>query len=374
MIKRELQAVVEQKLFKGKVIVLTGPRQVGKTTLLKQVVEKQEQPVLSLNCDEPEVRALLGGANLQELRGLAGNYKIIVVDEAQRVKNIGLTLKLLADAFPSIQLLVTGSSSLELADEVNEPLTGRKFAYHLYPFSAKELAGATNTLVEKQSLEMRLIYGSYPDVVNFPDEAKECLLNLSDSYLYKDILALGDIRKPAQLEKLLVALALQLGREISYHELAQIIGATADTVERYIDLLEKCFVVFLQQAFSRNHRKEIKKGKKIYFYDNGIRNAIIQNFSPLNLRQDTGFLWENYFVAERMKANHYRRYFVKNYFWRTFQQQEIDLIEEADGLLTAFEIKWNEKRHPKIPVTFAGTYPQHVFHVVNSDNYMEYLL
>ncbi|MDR2358464.1 MAG: ATP-binding protein [Prevotellaceae bacterium] len=374
MITRELQAVIEQKLFKGKVIVLTGPRQAGKTTLLKQVIEKQPQPALTLNCDEPEVRTLLSGANLQELRMLAGNYKIIVVDEAQRVKNIGLTLKLLADAFPAVQLLVTGSSSLELAGEVNEPLTGRKFSYYLYPFSAKELATAANTLAEKQSLETRLIYGAYPDVINFPGEAKECLLNLSDSYLYKDILALGDVRKPAQLEKLLVALALQLGREISYHELAQTIGATADTVERYIDLLEKCFVVFQRQAFSRNHRNEIKKGKKIYFYDNGIRNAIVQNFSPLNLRPDSGFLWENYFVSERMKANHYRRYFVKNYFWRTFQQQEIDLIEEADGLLSAFEIKWNEKRRPKIPAAFAITYPQHVFHVVNSDNYMEYLM
>ncbi|MDR0581692.1 MAG: ATP-binding protein [Prevotellaceae bacterium] len=374
MIQRELQAVVEQKLFKGKVIVLTGPRQVGKTTLLKQMVAKQQQPALSLNCDEPEVRTLLSNANLQELHALVGNHKIIVVDEAQRVKNIGLTLKLLADAFPSVQLLVSGSSSLELADEINEPLTGRKFAYHLYPFSAKELVTATNTLVEKQSLETRLIYGSYPDVVNFPGEAKECLLNLSNSYLYKDILALGDVRKPAQLEKLLVALALQLGREISYYELAQIIGATADTVERYIDLLEKCFVIFMRQAFSRNHRNEIKKGKKIYFYDNGIRNAVIQNFSPLNLRQDTGFLWENYFVGERMKANHYCRHFVKNYFWRTFQQQEIDLIEEADGLLTAFEIKWNEKRRPKIPATFAETYPQHEFHVINSGNYLDYLI
>ncbi|MDR3133573.1 MAG: ATP-binding protein [Prevotellaceae bacterium] len=373
MITRELQTVVEQKLFKGKVIVLTGPRQVGKTTLLKQIIDRQPQPILSLNCDEPEVRALLGDANLQDLRTIAGNYKLIVVDEAQRVNNVGLVLKLLADSFPSVQLLVTGSSSLELADEVNEPLTGRKFAYHLYPFSVKELATATNALVEKQSLETRLIYGTYPDVINFPGEEKECLLNLSDSYLYKDILALSNLRKPVHLEQLLVALALQLGREISYHELAQTIGATAETVERYIDLLEKCFVIFRRQAFSRNHRNEIKKGKKIYFYDNGIRNAIIQNFAPLNLRQDAGFLWENYFVSERMKANHYRRYFAKNYFWRTFQQQEIDLIEEADGLLTAFEIKWNEKRRPKIPAVFAGTYPHHEFHVVNRDNYMEYL-
>jgi predicted AAA+ superfamily ATPase len=175
------------------------------------------------------------------------------------------------------------------------------------------------------------------------------------------------------LEKLLTALSLQIGSEVSYHELAQTIGTTAETVEHYIDLLEKCFVVFRRTAFSRNHRNEIKKGKKIYFYDTGVRNAIIQNFSPLSLRQDTGFLWENYFVSERMKANHYRRYFTKNYFWRTFQQQEIDLIEETDGRLTAFELKWNEKRNPKIPASFAETYPQHEFHVVNRENYMDYL-
>lgn len=374
MIHRELQLVINQKLFKGKVIVLTGPRQTGKTTLLKQIIKIQQAPALLLNCDEPEVRTLLSNVNIQALRTLTSNYKIIVVDEAQRVKNIGLTLKLIADSFPHIQLLATGSSSLELADEINEPLTGRKFAYNLYPFSVKELTTATNRLVEKQSLETRLIYGTYPDVINFPEEAKERLLNLSDSYLYKDILALSNVRKPVHLEKLLVALSLQIGSEVSYHELAQTTGTTAETVEHYIDLLEKCFVVFRRHAFSRNYRNEIKKSKKIYFYDNGIRNAIIQNFSPLNLRQDTGFLWENYFVSERMKANHYRRYFTKNYFWRTFQQQEIDLIEETDGKLMAFELKWNEKRNPKIPTSFAETYPHHEFHIVNRENYMDYLM
>jgi predicted AAA+ superfamily ATPase len=374
MIQREIQPVIEQKLFKGKAIILTGPRQVGKTTLLKQIASKVNVPVLTLNCDEPEARSLLTDTNIQKLQTIIGKHKLIMIDEAQRVKNIGLTLKLIIDKWADVQLMVTGSSSLDLANEINEPLTGRKFEYHLYPFSSKELVLVSNMLIEQQALEKRLIYGVYPDVINFAGEEKECLLNLSSSYLYKDILALSNIRKPAQLENLLMALALQLGHEVSYHELAQTTQTNAETVERYIDLLEQCFIVFQLRAFSRNHRNEIKKGKKIYFYDNGIRNAILQNFSPLNLRQDVGALWENYFISERLKANHYRLHFAKKYFWRTFQQQEIDLIEDADGLLTAFEIKWNEKRQPKIPKTFAQAYPNHQFCIVNRTNYMDFLI
>ena len=373
MIQREIQTVIEQRLFKGKAIILTGPRQVGKTTLLKQIVSHSSVPTITFNCDEPEARSLLTDVNIQKLQTIIGKHKMVLIDEAQRVKNIGLTLKLIIDGWHDVQLLVSGSSSLDLANEIQEPLTGRKFEYHLFPFSANELASAGNILSEEQSLEKRLIYGSYPDVINFSGEEKECLLNLSSSYLYKDILVLSNIRKPALLENLLMALALQLGNEVSYHELAQTIQTDGETVERYINLLEQCFIIFRLGAFSRNLRNEIKKGKKIYFYDNGIRNAILQNFSPLSLRQDVGALWENYFISERLKANHYRLHFTKNYFWRTFQQQEIDLIEETDGVLTAFEIKWNEKRQPKIPTTFAETYPNHRFHVINKTNYMDFL-
>ncbi len=373
MLKRELQTIIEQKLFKGKAIVLTGSRQVGKTTLFKRIISNVDLPVLSLNCDEPEVRTILSDTNVQRLKSIIGNHKIFIIDEAQRVKNIGLTLKLITDYFPEVQLLVTGSSSLDLANEINEPLTGRKLEYHLYPFSAKELVENTNFVEEQQVLEKRLIYGSYPDIINFEGEEKEYLLNLSGSYLYKDILTLSDIRKPSQLENLLVALALQIGNEVSYHELGQMIQADSQTVERYIDLLEQCFVVFRLNAFSRNLRNEIKKGKKVYFYDNGVRNAVIQNFAPLNLRQDVGALWENYFVSERLKYNHYRRHFAKSYFWRTFQQQEIDLIEESDGILTAFELKWNEKRKAKLPVSFSESYPNAQFHIVNKTNYLEFL-
>jgi len=374
MINREIQPVIEQKLFKGKAIILTGPRQVGKTTLLKQIASNVNVPSLTLNCDEPEVRSLLTDTNIQKLQTIIGKHKLIMIDEAQRIKNIGITLKLFIDTWPDVQLLVTGSSSLDLANEIIEPLTGRKFEYHLYPFSVRELVSTGNRLTENQSLEKRLIYGAYPDVINFPGDEIECLLNLTNSYLFKDILTLSYIRKPLQLENLLSALALQLGNEVSSHELAQTIQSNDETVERYINLLEQCFIIFRLGAFSRNLRNEIKKGKKIYFYDNGVRNAILQNFSPLKLRQDVGALWENYFVSERLKANHYRRHFAKSYFWRTFQQQEVDLVEDAGGMLTAFEIKWNEKRQPPIPKTFAEAYPNHVYHIVNSANYMDFLI
>ena len=374
MIQREIQTVIEQRLFKGKAIILTGPRQVGKTTLFKKIVSRINVDVLTLNCDEPEARSLLTDTNIQKLQSIIGKHKLVMIDEAQRVKNIGLTLKLIIDAWPDVQLLVTGSSSLDLANEINEPLTGRKFEYHLYPFSTKELVLAGNMLTEQQSLEKRLIYGAYPDVINFAGNEKECLLNLSTNYLYKDILAMSDIRKPMQLENLLMDLALQIGHEISYNELAQTIQTDKETVERYIDFLEQCYIVFRLSAFNRNLRNEIKKGKKIYFYDNGIRNAILQNFSPLNLRQDVGSLWENYFISERLKANHYRRHFAKSFFWRTFQKQEIDLIEDSDGMITAFEIKWNERRQPRIPKSFAEAYPNHLFQIVNRTNYLDYLI
>lgn len=374
MITRELQPVIENNLFKGKAIVLIGPRQVGKSTLLSQLSSKLQLPTLSLNCDEPEPRALLTDASTARLKQFIGNHKLLLIDEAQRVKNIGLTLKLIIDNIKDVQLIVTGSSSLDLANEINEPLTGRKYEYNLFPFSVKELVNSSNMLMERQLLERRLIYGSYPDIINLPEEATESLYNIVSSYLYKDLLAFNDVRKPAQLEKLVEALALQIGSEVSYHELGQIIQADSQTVERYIDLLEKSFVVFRLSAFSGNLRNEIKKGRKIYFYDNGVRNAIVENFNPLNLRQDVGALWENYFVSERIKYNHYARNFGKNYFWRSFQQQEIDLIEQSNGALTAFELKWNPKKKGRIPKTFSDAYALQESHTVNQDNYFEFLL
>lgn len=375
LIKRKLQSVIEGKLFKGKAILLIGARQVGKSTLFHQIIQEGAEQVLSLNCDEPEVKNMLSEMNTAELRMLIGNHRLVMIDEAQRVPGIGLTLKRITDNFPDVQLLVTGSSSFQLQGELDEPLTGRKYEYHLYPLSTAELMESGGFLSVKQTLEARLIYGSYPDVLNHSDEAKEILMNIAGSYLYKDLLALEGIRKPVLLEKLLVALALQMGSEVSYNEIAQTIGSDSKTVEKYIDLLEKCYIVFRLSAFSRNLRTELKKSKKIYFYDNGIRNAILQNFAPLALRADVGALWENFFISERVKANHYQGRYVKSYFWRTTQQQEIDYIEEEDGAFTAFEMKWNPKKaSTALPSAFVRTYPLKESAIITPDSYLEWLI
>lgn len=374
MITRTLQSVIEQNMFKGKAILIIGARQTGKSTLLDMVTKDRSEQILKLNCDEPEVQQLLKDANTPELKALIGANEIVLIDEAQRVSHIGLTLKRITDNMPTKQLLVTGSSSLQLRDQLDEPLTGRKYEYNLFPLSTSELLAANGLLSVKQTFEQRLIYGSYPDVINHPDEAKALLMNITDSYLYKDLLSLDDIRRSPFLSKLLVALALQVGSEVSFNELAQTIGANPKTVEKYIDLLEKCFVIFRLSGFSRNLRTELKKAKKYYFWDNGVRNAILQNFAPLALRQDVGALWENWFIAERLKANHYRGRYVRSWFWRTTTQQEIDYIEEEDGQFSLFEMKWNPKRGgTTFPKTFTDNYPTAQRIVITPDNYLELL-
>ena len=375
MIHRKLQSVIEGNLFKGKAIILIGARQVGKSTLFNQIIKERKEAALTLNCDEPEVKEMLTNINTPELKMLIGSNTIVVIDEAQRVPEIGLTLKRITDNFVNVQLLVTGSSSFELQSNLNEPLTGRKYDSHLYPISTAELYDTQGLLAVKQMFESRLIYGSYPDIINHADEAKELLMNITNSYLYKDLLAINEIRRPVLLEKLLIALALQTGNEVSYNEVAQTIGTDNKTVEKYIDLLEKCYVIFRLNAFNRNLRTELKKGKKIYFYDNGIRNAVIQNFAPLSLRQDTGALWENFFISERIKANHYKGNYAKSFFWRTTQQQEIDYIEEADGKFTAFEMKWNpNKRQTTFPSPFLNNYPIKETVIITPENYLEWIM
>ena len=373
MIERKLDKIIKKQLFKGKVIVIVGPRQVGKTTLLGELVRKSDKRVLALNCDEPEVQTMLTNTNVAKLRAIIGNNELLVIDEAQKVDNIGLTLKLIVDNIKSVQVVASGSSAFELRNRLNEPLTGRKFEYQMFPISSSEIIDTFGLMEERRTLENRLVYGSYPDIVMHPEEARQYLTDLAQSYLYKDILSLDSIRKPQLLDKLLQALAFQIGSEVSTNELARTLQTDGKTIDKYIDLLEKCYVVFRLGGLSRNLRTELKRAKKIYFYDNGVRNAIIQQFAPVNLRDDIGALWENFFTAERMKRNHYSGYYCNRYFWRTTLQQEIDLIEESDGAMTAFEMKWNPTKKVLFSKSFTDAYNVKETVVITPDNYMEYL-
>ncbi len=371
MITRSLAENINKSFGNGKIIVVLGARQVGKTTMFEEIV-KSNKKTLWMNCDDYDVRAELENRTTTELRRLIGENKVIVIDEAQRVKNIGLTLKIMADLKTKAQILVTGSSSLELANEIKEPATGRLDEYTMYPLSFSELANASSTREEHRLLEQRLIYGSYPEIVTHPNDCRKTLSSLANSYLYKDLLEYNGIKKPELLQKLVRALALQVGSEVSYNELSRLLSVNKETVETYIGLLEMCYVVFRLPSYSNNMRSEIKKGKKIYFYDNGIRNALISNFAPLELRNDKGALWENYIVSERVKQNACQQRNAQLYFWRTTEQQEIDLVEIYNGITTAYEIKWNRPK-AALPPAFARYYPEARFQVVNQDNYTDFL-
>lgn len=370
MIHREIEQLIKNDFGKGKAIVLLGARQVGKTTLFEQLTASDN--TLFLNCDNYDDKASLEGKTSTELRNLVGDYKMVVIDEAQRARDIGLTLKMIVDLKLPTQILATGSSSLVLSEGINEPATGRLFEYQLFPFSLAEMAAHTSRREEQRMLEQRMIFGLYPEVVTHPTDARHILTNLTNNYLYRDLLEYRGVKKPSVLQKLVRALALQVGSEVSYNELSNLLGIDKATVESYIDLLEKCFVVFRLSSYSRNLRTEIKKSKKIYFYDNGIRNALISNFSPLESRSDTGQLWENLMVSERVKHNSYSRNYAQMYFWRTHQQQEVDLIEEKDGHLAAYEFKWG-KAKAKLPKIFTENYPDVALKVVSPDNFWEFL-
>jgi predicted AAA+ superfamily ATPase len=338
----------------GKAIILIGPRQVGKTTLIRDLLK--EDHYLFLDADDPAVRSMLTQAGTEQLKSIIGTHNMIFLDEAQRISGIGLTLKIITDQFKDVQLLVSGSSSFDLSNSINEPLTGRKWEYELFPVTWEEYENHHGYVVSEQQVENRLLYGLYPDVLNNPGDEKEILKQLVDSYLYRDILAFSNIRKPEVLEKLVQSLALQVGSEVSYNELAQQVGVDKNTVDRYIDILQKGYVIFKLSSYSGNLRNEIKKNRKIYFYDNGIRNMVLGNFQDLSLRQDKGVLWENFLISERRKQNIYKNTFTRMYFWRTKQQQEIDLVEEKDGALTGFEIKWNARKTKRLSKTFVETY------------------
>lgn len=361
MIKRIIEKTLSEKLFKGKTIVLTGPRQVGKTTLLTKILRKRD--FMFLDGDDPLVRSQLTNPNTNEIATIIGNSKIAFIDEAQRIENIGMTAKIIHDQFRDVQLIMSGSSAFELRNRINEPLTGRKWEYHLYPVSYEELENSTDYLNARRDLENRLIYGFYPDVINNPGEEREILNEITQSYLFRDILAYGNIKKPEVLEKILRALAFQVGNEVSYNEIAQLTGVDKNTVGHYIQLLGMSYIIYPLGSFSRNLRNEIKTNQKIYFYDNGIRNALIQNFNPPELRNDIGALWENFLMTERLKRNQYHRIFVNRYFWRTKQQQEVDYVEERDGKISGFEFKWSPKAKVNAPPGFIKTYDAEVITV-----------
>jgi predicted AAA+ superfamily ATPase len=375
MIGRYLIEEIRKRMFKGKAIVIMGARQVGKSTLVEMVLEnfRNDHRILKLNGDDSDTRTIFENPTSTKIRNIISGHTIVYIDEAQRIPEIGLVLKIMVDNFNDLQVIATGSSSFELSGKINEPLTGRKFEYTLFPLSFEEMVRHTNYLEEKRMFEQRLIFGSYPDIVNNNNDAGDLLKWLAGSYLYKDIMALENVQKPVLLEKILKALALQVGSEVSYNEIAQLVGADNATVEKYIDLLERAFIVFKLPALTGNVRNEIKKGKKIYFLDNGIRNAVIGNFNSVHSRTDIGALFENFIISERIKYLNYRRKNVSSYFWRTTQQQEIDYIEEEAGLYSAYEFKWNPKKRVVMSKTFISNYQVVKEEVITPENFDSFL-
>jgi predicted AAA+ superfamily ATPase len=369
MFYRTLEKTIKEKKNNGKAIAVVGAHQVGKTTLLKEVLK--DKNYLFLDADDPSTRSLLQSPTTEQIKTFLGDYKYVFLDEAQRIPGIGLTLKIITDQFKEVQLFVSGSSSFDLVNEINEPLTGRKWEYELFPLSWEEYENKIGVIKSEQQIENRLLYGFYPEVINNQGNERETLKNLVNSYLYKDILAFSDLRKPEVLEKLLQALALQMGSEVNYNELSGLIGVNKITIQKYIEILEKGYVVFRLNGFSRNIRNEIKQNRKIYFYDNGIRNMILGNFNQLDLRVDKGALWENFLISERRKQNIYKDTFAKMYFWRTKQQQEIDYIEEKNGKITGFEFKWNNKKF-KFPQNFIETYKADSI-IIDRNNFRDFV-
>ncbi len=376
---RAIKNSVLSNFFKGKAIIIIGPRQVGKTTFANTIIRTYEDngvKVLRINCDNPTDREVLTDKDLSFLEKLVGDARVIFIDEGQKVSTIGQTIKLLIDRFGTEkQIFVTGSSSFHLLNHTQEALTGRKYVYSLYPLAFLELYKDTPLTAQKE-LSTHLIYGSYPDVINQASfaEKREVITELASSKLYKDILEFQDIRNSNVLHTLLKALALQVGSEVSYTELANTVGIDKNTVERYIDLLEKSFILFRLPPYFVNKRKEIRKSKKIYFYDTGIRNSIIQNFNPLDARDDRGVLWENFLIVERMKRNEYRRLMPHSYFWRTYGQQEIDYVEEYDGVLSGYEFKFSDKKQPKPPTGWITNYKDAMYSVITPENYLDFIV
>jgi uncharacterized protein len=372
--KRSIQSEIERQMFKGKIIIIYGARRVGKTTLIKQILREYPKHSTYLNCEIFTNKALFETTNHEEIKKNLGDKKLIVLDEAQNINNIGTTLKIIADTYPEYQIIATGSSSFELANETSEPLTGRARRFLLYPLSVQEIKDNDDLLEVNAKLNNFLRFGLYPSVINQSDtEIKEELEEIASNYLYKDILKFQKIKKSNLVLKLLQALAFQVGNEVSAHEISNLVGENYHTIERYMDLLEKCFVIFRLRSLSRNPRKEIGKKYKIYFYDLGIRNSLIQNYNQLDVRNDLGALWENFCILERMKFNNNNRKFLNTYFWKSYKGEEIDYVEEYDGKLFAYEMKWGSKKKYKCPRGFLNTYQNCDFSVVNPKNCLDFL-
>jgi uncharacterized protein len=371
MYPRFLSDRILNRIDSGKAIIVIGPRQVGKTTLIESILKSKDY--LLLDGDDPGTRTLLTEPNTEQIRTILGKYKNVFIDEAQRIEGIGLTMKIITDRFKDVQLFASGSSSFDLSNRINEPLTGRKWEYYLFPVSWEEYENHHGYLHAEQNLENRLLFGFYPDVLNHAGDEVSVLRNLVNSYLYKDILSYAELRKPEVLDKLVQALALQLGSEVNYSELAQMVNVDKNTVGKYIDILEKGYIIFKLSSFSRNLRNEIKTNKKIYFYDNGIRNMVIGNFNPVELRTDKGALWENFLISERMKQIEYKQSLAHTYFWRTKQQQEVDFVEENEGKVFGYEFKWLKKKGNKLPTTFTETYRAES-KIIDKENFREFVI
>lgn len=372
-IERHIEKQMLDDFFKGKVILLLGARQVGKSTLIKVLSQKFEEPVLWMDGENADVQLMFEDMNTEKAKHIVGKHKILVIDEAQKIHNIGSVLKIYADYHKDIQVVASGSSAFELRNILNEPLTGRKFEYHLYPLSFNEMVATTDLLHEQRQLSQRMRFGCYPEVVVNVDDSERLLRFLSDSYLYKDVFLFKGIKKPEKMLELLKLLAWQLGCEINYNELSGILKLDNQTVESYIYLLEQAFVVYKLPSYHSNQRNELKKAKKFFFNDLGIRNALINDFRPVEIRTDVGGLFENYMINELRKLNTYKRFYANMYFWRTTDQQEVDLILEKNNHLHLFEFKWNPSKMAKLTKSFSNIYSDFTFHVINRENYSYFL-
>lgn len=372
-INRTIENKIKDRLFKGKIIIIYGARQVGKTTLAKKLLSDYGSNGRYLNCEQLSVERGLNQLEAEKIKSFLGSYKLIILDEAQNIANIGKILKIIVDTYPEMQIIATGSSSFDLSQKISEPLTGRAFTFILYPLSLAEIKREKDMFFIESKLENLLRFGSYPEVFQLAeDRARERLNEISSNYLYKDVLKFEGVKKAGIIKNLLAALALQLGQEVSYSELANTLGINRLTVQKYIDILEQSFVIFKLNAFARNKRKEISKSIKVYFYDLGIRNSLVENYNNLEIRSDTGALWENFCIIERKKTNEDKSRFANSFFWRTYDQKELDYIEEAGGEIIGFEFKWNDKKSYKPPADFIKKYNARV-EKVDRSNYWKFL-